>query len=180
MPDNPWIWQCERVIPSRAGAGRRVQEEILEHLEQQHWIAHDVFSVRLAMEEAMVNAIKHGNHFDARKRVRVRCCLSPASVVIRVSDDGDGFDPGAIPDPTDPKQLDLPSGRGVMLMKSFMSRVEFNAKGNEVTLQKDRARPETGRADAGAAGEIRSGAAAGDLRVAGTDGLVEQPRPWST
>lgn len=153
MPDNQWIWRCERAIPSRAGAGRCVQEEILQQLEQQHWVDHDVFSVRLAMEEALVNAIKHGNHFDATKRVRVECRLSPVSVVIRVSDDGDGFDPNTIPDPTDPQRLDSPSGRGVMLMRSFMSRVEFNDKGNEVTLRKDRARPEPGHAEASAAEE---------------------------
>lgn len=141
MPDNDWIWQCERVIPSRPGAGREAQEEILQQLARHHWIEHDLFCVQLAMEEALVNAIKHGNHFDVSKQVRIACRLAPDRVQIEVADEGSGFNPALVPDPTDSANLESPSGRGVMLMRSFMSRVEFNDAGNQVLLEKERGGP---------------------------------------
>jgi serine/threonine-protein kinase RsbW len=139
MPHNDWFWQCERVIPSRSGAGRQVQEEILEQLARNRWIEHDIFCVRLATEEALVNAIKHGNHFDLAKQVRVACRLSADRVQIEIADEGPGFNPALLPDPTDLANLESPCGRGIMLMRSFMSRVEFNDAGNCVLLEKERA-----------------------------------------
>lgn len=137
---DPWIWQCERVIPSDSAAGRRVVNEVLAQLEAEHWVQHDVFGVHLAMEEALVNAIQHGNHRDARKSVRVSCRVSPDRVRIEIADEGPGFNPGSLPDPTCPERLQTPGGRGVMLMRAFMSRVEFNEKGNRVVLEKQRAK----------------------------------------
>jgi serine/threonine-protein kinase RsbW len=55
---------------------------------------------------------------------------------IRITDEGDGFDPGQVPDCTADDRLEMPGGRGVMLMKSFMTRIEYNAKGNSVLLEK--------------------------------------------
>lgn len=138
MSDETWVWQCERVIPSQAGAGQCVEDEIVRELERLQWPARDVFCIRLALEEALVNAIKHGNHFDAAKHVRIQCYLSPTLLRISIADEGEGFNPADIPDPTDPANLDRPSGRGIMLMRSFMSRVEFNERGNQVTLEKGR------------------------------------------
>jgi serine/threonine-protein kinase RsbW len=110
----------------------------MEQLGRQRWPERDVFSIRLAVEEALVNAIKHGNQFDTSKRVYVTCSLSPARLRVEIADEGQGFDPNSLPDPTDPENLDMPCGRGIMLMRSFMSRVEFNETGNRVVLEKDR------------------------------------------
>jgi len=140
MSENRWVWQCERLIPSKTGAGAPVLQELLSQLEQNDWIQHDIFSVHLAMEEALVNAIRHGNQFDPNKHVRVACRMSPNLVRIEITDEGDGFDPSAIPDPTDPSHIEAPSGRGVMLMRSFMSRVEYNDVGNSVVMEKERAK----------------------------------------
>jgi serine/threonine-protein kinase RsbW len=139
---QPWIWTCERLIPSQAGAGRVVLNEILEKLKELNWLPHDVFSVHLAVEEALVNAIHHGNRLDSSKKVRVACRVSPNMLRIEITDEGSGFDPHAVPDPTSPDRLECPNGRGIMLMKNFMSRVAYNSLGNCVTLEKDRAKPD--------------------------------------
>jgi len=111
-------------------------------MERLHWGEHDVFSVRLAMEEALINAIKHGNHYDPSKHVQVRCGISEGLLRIEIEDEGKGFDLAAVPDPTDPDNLESPCGRGIMLMRGFMSRVEYNEVGNRVVLEKDISPPE--------------------------------------
>ncbi len=138
MSESPWIWQCDHVIPSSPGAGRGVLEEVLRQLERQRWVEHDIFGVHLAMEEALANAIKHGNRSDAAKFIHVSCRLTDDLVHIEISDQGPGFDPTSVPDPTDEAHLELPRGRGLMLMRSFMSRVAYNAAGNCVVMEKDR------------------------------------------
>ncbi|MGQ9576352.1 MAG: ATP-binding protein [Thermoguttaceae bacterium] len=138
MCEPQWIWQCERAIPSRSGAGRSLQQEILEQLRRHRWSDRDLFAVHLAMEEALANAIKHGNHYDANKLVRVWCRIAPELVRIEIADEGPGFDPSQVPDPTEPEHIESPTGRGIMLMRNFMSRVEFNELGNKVVLEKQR------------------------------------------
>lgn len=133
-----WVWQARHVIPSVAAESRRVLEELLQQLRDQEWHQHDVFSVHLAMEEALVNAIKHGNRLDARKCVHVVCKISQTLVRIEITDEGPGFDPRAVPDCTEDDRLEVPSGRGLMLMRSFMSRIEYNEKGNGVIMEKAR------------------------------------------
>jgi serine/threonine-protein kinase RsbW len=139
MSNDPWIWSTNTAIPSETGAGRKVLDEVLGQLESQNWIEHDIFSVRLAMEEALVNAIKHGNGLNSKKRVQVDCKMSTCRLRIQITDEGIGFDPNDVPDPTDPENLDVPNGRGLMLMRSFMSRVEYNKRGNCVVMEKERA-----------------------------------------
>lgn len=125
----------------------------------------DRLRIGTALEEALLNALYHGNlgvrselkeidhdefykqanerrialpWSDRRIRVQVRLTLQEMEVSIR--DEGDGFDPSKLPDPTDPENLDRPCGRGVMLMRAFMDDVRYNATGNEVTLVRKRVR----------------------------------------
>lgn len=140
MSEDRWVWQCEHVIPSETGAGSPILQEILHQLEKQAWIQHDIFSIHLAMEEALVNAIRHGNRLDPSKQVQVACRVSPELIRIEITDEGEGFDPSSVPDPTDPAHIEAPSGRGLMLMRSFMSRVEYNDVGNRVVMEKERAK----------------------------------------
>ena len=107
-------------------------------LEQRAFSDRDCFGVKLALEEAIVNAIKHGNGMDPDKCVHVHCHVTDERVKIVIEDEGPGFDPGDVPDPTEDENLDKPSGRGLMLMRSFMSRVEYNDKGNCVVMEKVR------------------------------------------
>jgi len=80
-----------------------------------------------ALREAVANAVRHGNQQDPHRVVRIAYTISNSTVTIRVEDEGDGFDPAEIPDPTDPKNLLRPSGRGIFYMRQFMSSVEFGS-----------------------------------------------------
>jgi serine/threonine-protein kinase RsbW len=131
-------WTIEHTIQSELDAGHRVLEELLTRLEGEAWSSRDMFGLRLALEEAVVNAIKHGNRLDKTKQVHVLCKSTREGVWIKVADQGPGFDPEAVPDCTDPDHIDAPNGRGIMLMRNYMSRVEYNDVGNVVVMEKRR------------------------------------------
>ena len=93
-----------------------------------------------ALREAVANAVRHGNRKDPARVVRVACTIENSRVTIRVEDEGDGFDPNDIPDPTDPENLLRPSGRGIFYMRQFMNRVDFSTApggGTTVVMVKD-------------------------------------------
>jgi len=136
MANDSFDWTRERVIPSDSAACKNVLEEVLAELGRRRWSEHDVFAVHLALEEALVNAIKHGNRYDRDKAVTVQCKVAPKQLWVRIEDQGEGFDPSKVPDPTKEDRLDIPSGRGIMLMRSFMNRVDYNSEGNVVELEK--------------------------------------------
>jgi serine/threonine-protein kinase RsbW len=92
--------------------------------------------VRLALEEALVNAIKHGNGLDPSKSVRVHCDIQTDRVYVEIEDEGPGFAPEDVPDPTLDENIERPSGRGLMLIRSFMNRVDFNDRGNCIRIEK--------------------------------------------
>ena len=138
MTADGWTWSFERRIPSDPAEGQLVVAALLEELERQKWPENDVFAVHLALEEALVNAIKHGNQKDPNKSVHVLYRTKPDRVQIQIQDEGDGFDPDAVPDPTDEANLEVPSGRGLMLMRCYMTSLEFNRQGNCVTMEKVR------------------------------------------
>ena len=99
----------------------------------------DLFAATVqCVEEAIVNAIVHGNKLDPAKTVRVSCAVTPQMARIEITDAGVGFDPAAVPDCTRDERLEVPSGRGVMLMRSFMTTIAYNARGNSVLLEKQR------------------------------------------
>jgi serine/threonine-protein kinase RsbW len=131
-------WRREIDLPSERGVSRMVTDDLLEQLGIHGWSPSDIFAIHLAAEEAIVNAIVHGNKLDPVKKVHVSWEVSADRVSIQIDDEGEGFDPAAVPDCTLQERLDVPSGRGVMLMRSFMTRIEYNAKGNGVVLEKIR------------------------------------------
>lgn len=133
---TPAPWRLSIHLPSERGASRLVTEDLLEQLGAHGWDQSDVFSIHLAAEEAIVNAIVHGNKLDPAKRVHVECLVSPDVVRVEITDEGAGFDPAKVPDCTMDDRLEVPSGRGVMLMRTFMTRIEYNAKGNRVLMEK--------------------------------------------
>jgi serine/threonine-protein kinase RsbW len=98
----------------------------------------DLWSMCLGLEEALVNALKHGNQLDPTKRVRVRFCVDAERTLVRIRDEGAGFDPDAVADPLAAENLDRPTGRGLLLMRSFLSWIRFNRRGNLVLLCKER------------------------------------------
>jgi serine/threonine-protein kinase RsbW len=94
----------------------------------------DLFAVKLALEEATVNAIRHGNRGDPSKVVRVNYVVTFTEVFVEVEDDGPGFDPDQVPDPLAGENTERTSGRGLFLMRAYMSGVSFNPQGNRVSL----------------------------------------------
>lgn len=138
MSDADWTWNTDQTFPSETGAGRRVLEEVLEQLERHSWYEQEVFGVRLAMEEAIVNAIKHGNRHDLDKNVHVTCRLSPTRFWIQITDEGPGFRPDDVPDCTAEEYIERDCGRGIMLMRCFMTHVEYKNSGNTVVMEKHR------------------------------------------
>jgi serine/threonine-protein kinase RsbW len=92
--------------------------------------------VRLALEEAVVNAIRHGNKLDPEKKIFVSYLVEDARITISVEDEGPGFDLDSVPDPTAEENLEADHGRGILLMRVYMDEVVYNEKGNRVTLTK--------------------------------------------
>ena len=125
------------------GPGRediaRVQQRILEVLKGLGYDQAACFAVRTAVEEAVSNATRHGNNDDPDRTVTIEYAADPASVVIDVQDEGLGFEPGSVPDPTRPENVDIPSGRGIMLMQVYMTEVIWFPPGNKVRLRLVRA-----------------------------------------
>lgn len=109
----------------------------------------DVFGVRLATEEALLNAIEHGNKCDSEKKVAVAYVVDPRKAEITVGDEGHGFDPDCVPDCTAGDNLSKPRGRGIALMRGFMDIVEFGGRGSTVRLAKFNTAGGAGPADAG-------------------------------
>lgn len=97
-----------------------------------------VFAIKLALEEALINAVKHGNDCDKSKTVTIRYDVNECRAVIIVRDQGAGFDIDNVPDPTAPDRLAIPSGRGVMLIRAYMDEVEYRDQGREVCFIKRR------------------------------------------
>ena len=134
----PEGWHKITDLPSERGASRLIMEELLDHLGIHGWSPSDIFAIHLAAEEAIVNALVHGNKLDPSKKVHVDCFVSPDTVRIQVIDEGQGLNPATVPDCTLDERLEVPSGRGVMLMRTFMTRIEYSAAGNSVLLEKIR------------------------------------------
>jgi serine/threonine-protein kinase RsbW len=126
----------EVAIPSDPAEARRVQEEIERLLQGSQFTDHEIFGIKLAVEEALVNAIKHGNQMDRTKTVRITFTVQIEHFEIHIADEGPGFDPCEVPDPTAVENLERPCGRGLMLMKHYMSEVAFSPQGNSVRMRK--------------------------------------------
>jgi serine/threonine-protein kinase RsbW len=89
---------------------------------------------RVGLTEALANAMLYGNGRDPRKRVRVEAHLTPRMIQVQVTDEGGGFDPDAVVDPTLPANRVRPGGRGIFLIRKLMDQVEFNERGNSITM----------------------------------------------
>jgi serine/threonine-protein kinase RsbW len=125
-------------IRSDLGEARRLQEEIEVGLQGCAWPEEDQFKIKLALEEALVNAIKHGNQMDPDKLVLVRYAISVERFDIRIEDEGSGFNPDDVPDPTLPENIEKGSGRGVFLIKELMSGAEYQGRGNVLVMWANR------------------------------------------
>jgi serine/threonine-protein kinase RsbW len=114
--------------------GARVVRAVVAALRAAGFSKDDVFAVRLTLDEALVNAVKHGHHGDPTKRARVRWQIRGEGVLLVVRDQGPGFNPRRVPDPCAGQGLGRDSGRGLLLMRTYMTRVHHNRRGNAVLL----------------------------------------------
>ncbi len=142
--------RCSLVVESEPSALGRPCRRILAALEANGFSQDDIFAVHLALEEAFLNAVKHGNKMDATKTVTVEYSVDQEKVEISITDEGNGFDPGTIPDPRVGDNLYRPEGRGLLLISSYMHDVEYNSRGNSLRMIRYRGRPapDGGRASA--------------------------------
>jgi serine/threonine-protein kinase RsbW len=112
-------------------------DQLMRFIARYRDVEESKFEIELALREALVNAIIHGNQEDIRKRVNVTCrCTTDAEVSITVEDEGQGFEDTTVADPTAPENLQSSHGRGIYLMKAFMDEVRFEQGGAMVVLPK--------------------------------------------
>ncbi|MCJ7543571.1 MAG: ATP-binding protein [Phycisphaerae bacterium] len=124
------------VIPSELQVIRQAALKVLDVVKRCGYDEASAFGIRLALEEALHNAVKHGNRTDPAKVVKVDYDVDRSRAILTVTDQGQGFDPAVVPDPTTDENLERPSGRGIMLMRAYMDQVHFNGRGNQVRMVK--------------------------------------------
>jgi serine/threonine-protein kinase RsbW len=139
MANQPvWTWITDIKLASSRSALHHLLGELIAALEHDNWDKQEIFGVHLAMEEAVVNAIRHGNGWDEKKQVHVTCKLAQDRLIVEIADEGSGFQPEHVPDCTAVENLHRPGGRGIMLMRNYMSRVEYTDGGHRVVMEKHR------------------------------------------
>ena len=124
------------IIPSEWEAVRQVEERLLNEISHHGYSEASIFAIKLALEEGISNAIRHGNRFDPAKKVQIVFDVDDHRAIITITDQGPGFDPTLVPDPTTDENLEKPNGRGIMLMRAYMDEIRFNAQGNQVRFVK--------------------------------------------
>lgn len=120
-----------------------IEEEcrwILTQLEANEFSPEDIFAIHLALEEAFINAVKHGNKMNTLKEVKIDYSVDTDKIEISMTDEGGGFKPEAVPDPRSQENLYKTGGRGLLLMRAYMDVVEFNQSGNSVRMVKYRSK----------------------------------------
>lgn len=123
----------------------RVCSEILAEAEKFNYCEDDIFAIHLALQEAFANAINHGNNQDPEKQILADFRVNKDMVDVRISDEGSGFKPGEVPDPRVEGNVYRSSGRGLLLIRSYMDLVEYNEKGNEIHIIKYRTDQKDGK-----------------------------------
>ena len=129
------------VVKSRPSAVVEVCEQVLSKLDAYGFDKDDTFAVHLALEEAFLNAVKHGNKMDSSKEVKIECSVDFDKIEISVTDQGDGFEPASVADPRYGEDLYKPGGRGLLLMNSYMDVVKFNETGNNLYMVRYKEKP---------------------------------------
>jgi len=129
------------VIESTRSGIAGVCRRLLFELETNNFSREDIFAIHLALEEAFLNAVRHGSKMDPGKEIKIDYSVSSDKVEISMADEGDGFDPIAVPDPRCGENLYKTKGRGLLLMRSYMDVIEFNERGNRVHMVRYKEKP---------------------------------------
>lgn len=123
-------------LPSAISLMHIILEYLIKRVEKLGVIKAEQSNLFVALDEAFVNAVKHGNKFDVKKLVRITAEVSKLEARFTIEDEGEGFDVNSIPDPLDPANLFKTSGRGVLFIYNIMDEVEYNERGNRLTMIK--------------------------------------------
>jgi serine/threonine-protein kinase RsbW len=129
------------VVESKPSAVANVCEQILSKLEDNSFNKDDIFAIHLTLEEAVNNAVKHGNKLNPEKKVTINYSIDSDKIEISITDEGEGFKPESVEDPRWGEGLYKPGGRGLLLMNSYMDIVKFNEQGNSVYMVRYKERP---------------------------------------
>ena len=133
---------CSIVVDSKSSAVVDVCKEILSKLEECKFDKDDIFAVHLTLEEAFLNAVKHGNKMDPTKKVKIDYSVNSEKVEITITDEGAGFEPESVDDPRFGEGLYEPGGRGLLLMNSYMDIVKYSEHGNSVYMVRYKEKPD--------------------------------------
>jgi len=133
---------CSLVVESKSSAVVDVCKQILAKLEENNFDKDDIFAVHLTLEEAFLNAVKHGNKMDPSKKVKVDYAVDEDKIEISITDEGSGFQPDEVADPRFGPGLYQPGGRGLLLMNSYMDTVRYNEQGNSVYMVRYKEKPD--------------------------------------
>jgi serine/threonine-protein kinase RsbW len=133
--------KLEIMIPSNTADGLSAQEKLVALMEKFEYSMRDVFAMRLSLEEGITNAIRHGNKFASDKNVIIRCDISTEKMRVVIVDEGDGFDPEDVPDPTLEEFIERPCGRGLMLMRAYLNLCEYSDGGRCLSMERERNSP---------------------------------------
>ncbi len=123
-------------IPSDLKEVKKVSAEILDFLKACKLFKNELLDIKLCLEEALINAIKHGNRLDKSLKVKIDYNLGDDTFKVTITDEGEGFDYKHVPDPTLEENLQELKGRGIFLIRRLMDEVQFNEKGNSITMVK--------------------------------------------
>jgi serine/threonine-protein kinase RsbW len=127
------LYTCAEILPAASA--------VVEVMTEKGYAEADLYETILILTEALTNAVKHGNQDDSGKRVVLSSHVASDRVLIEIEDEGPGFNLAAVPDPTLPENWERPSGRGLLLMRHYSTWMQFNERGNRVTLCKVRNEP---------------------------------------
>lgn len=131
-----WREKIEFEIPSVISLMHTILDYLMKRVEKNGVINSEDSNLFIALDEAFVNAVKHGNKFDATKCVRISAEVSAKEARFTVEDEGEGFNVNEIPDPTNPENLFKTSGRGVLIIHNVMDEVHYNERGNRLEMVK--------------------------------------------
>ncbi len=123
-------------MPSSISVMHSILDYLMKRVEKLGVIEAEKSNLFVALDEAFVNAVKHGNKFDVEKLVRITAEVSKKEARFTIEDEGEGFDVNSIPDPLDPANLFKTSGRGVLFIYNIMDEVKYNDRGNRLTMIK--------------------------------------------
>ncbi len=128
--------KIEFEFPSAISLMHSILDYLMKRVEKNGIVDAENSNLFIALDEAFVNAIKHGNKFNADKIVKISAEVSPTEARFTIEDEGEGFNVAEIPDPTNPENLFKTSGRGVLIIHNIMDEVKYNERGNRLTMIK--------------------------------------------